>query len=78
MIIFLANIQCQQFQGFDRIEKKDTLYRREGCIKKFCGSLREHAKNKIDLEKKKILSLTKEEAKVSYICGKRILQKLAK
>ena len=34
--------------------------------------------NKIDLEKKKILPLTKEEAKVSYICEKRILQKLAK
>ena len=42
-----------------------------------CISLREHAKNIIDFEKKKILTLIKEElkshqdAKVCYICGKR-------
>ena len=47
-------------------------------------SLREHAKNIIDFEKKKILPSTKEElkshqdAKVCYICGKRILKKLSK
>ena len=29
-------------------------------MKKFCGSLREHAKNIIDFEKKKMLPLTKE------------------
>ena len=44
--------------------------------------LREHGKNKIDFEKKKMLPLTKEELKshqvadVCYICGKRILQAL--
>ena len=53
-------------------------------MKRFCESLREHAKNIIDFEKKKMLPLTKEElkshqdAKICYICGKRILQKLAK
>ena len=53
-------------------------------MKKFCESLREHAKNVIDFEKKKKLPLTKEEvkshqdAKVCYICGKRILKKLSK
>ena len=53
-------------------------------MKKFCESLREHAKNIIDFEKKKMLPLTKEElkshqdAKICYICGKGILQKLAK
>ena len=52
-------------------------------MKKFCESLREHAKNIIDFEKKKMLLLTKEElksnqdAKVCYICGKRFLKKCA-
>ena len=52
-------------------------------MKKFCESLIEHAKNIIDFEKKKLFSLTKEElksyqdAKVSYICVKRLLKKFA-
>ena len=52
--------------------------------KKFCESLREHAKIIIDPEKKKILPLTTEklkshqDARNCYICGKRILQKLPK
>ena len=29
---------------FDHIEKKHTFYRGKNCIKKFCASLREHAK----------------------------------
>ena len=46
-------------------------------MKMCCISLREHAKNIIDFEKKKILTLIKEElkshqdAEVCYICGKR-------
>ena len=53
-------------------------------MKKFYTSLREHAKNIIDFEKKKMLPLTKEELKshqdanACYICGKRILKKFAK
>ena len=53
-------------------------------MKNVCESLREHAKNVIDFEKKKMLPLIKEELKLHqdvrncYICGKRILQKLAK
>ena len=49
-------------------------------MKKFCESLREHAKYVNDSEKKKMLRLTKEElkshqyAKAYCICGKRILQ----
>ena len=52
-------------------------------MKKFCESLREHVKNKIDFEKK-MLTLTNEElkphqdAKVCYIFGKGILKKLSK
>ena len=70
--------------GLDHIEEKHTLYRGKDCMKKFCTSLREHAKNIIDFEKKKMLPLTKEElkshqdSKVCSICGKRILKKLSK
>ena len=70
--------------AFNNIENKRTLYRGGDCLKKFCESLREHTKNIIDFEKKETLPLKKEElkqyqdAKVCYICGKRILQKLAK
>ena len=50
--------------AFDHIENRHTLHRREDCMKKFCESLIEHAKNIIDCEKKKILALTKEELKL--------------
>ena len=62
--------------AFDNIENKHTLYRGEDCMNKFCTSLREQTKNITDFEKKKMLTLTKEElkshqdAKVCYICGK--------
>ena len=36
--------------GFDQIETKHTLYRGKDCMKKFCDSLKEHAKKKIDFE----------------------------
>ena len=45
--------------AFDHIENKHTLHRRKDCMKKFCESLREHLKNVIDFEKKKMLPLTK-------------------
>ena len=70
--------------GFGHIENKHTLYGGKDCIKTFCDSLKEHAKNKILFVKKKRLVLTKEElksyqeAKVCYICGKGILKRLAK
>ena len=70
--------------GLDHIEEKHTLYRRKDCMKKSCNSLREHAKNIIDFEKKKMLPLTKEElkshedAKLCYICGKIIVKKCPK
>ena len=67
--------------AFHDIENKHSLYHGKYCLKKFCSSLREHAKNTIDFEKKIMLLLTKEELKlhqdanVCYICGKRILRK---
>ena len=45
--------------AFDTIENKHSLYRGEDCMKKFCTSLREHATNLINFEKKKKLPLTK-------------------
>ena len=48
---------------FYHIENKHTLYWGKDCIKKFCTSLREHAKNVIDFEKKKMLLLTKKKLK---------------
>ena len=58
------------------IENKHTLYRGKDCMKKLCNSLREHAKNIINFENKKMLPLAKEElkshqdAKVCYILRK--------
>ena len=64
--------------AFDTIEIKNTFHQGEDCMKKFVSSLREHAKNIIVFEKKKMLPLTKEklklhqDTKVCHICGKRI------
>ena len=64
---------------FNHIENKYPLYHGKDCVRKFCKSLREHAKNIIDFEKKKMLPLTKEErckiqdVKICYICGKRFI-----
>ena len=46
--------------AFDIKEKRHTLYRGKYCMKKFCESSREYAKNIIDFEKKKVLPITKE------------------
>ena len=80
--------------GFNQYMKSDKmpyiiyanmhyLHRGKYCIKTFCESSSEHAKNIIDFVKKKMLPLTKEElkpyqlAKVCYICGKRLLKQFA-
>ena len=48
---------------FYNMENKHTFYRGEDFMKRFCNSLREHAKNIIDFENKKMLPLTNEELK---------------
>ena len=69
--------------SFDNVENKHSLYRLEDCMKKFCSTLREHASNVINFEKKKILSLTKkglilrQDATACYISGKRFFKKFA-
>ena len=45
--------------AFDHIENKHTLHRGKDCMKKFCSSLREPAKNLTDFEKmKRIIRIT--------------------
>ena len=43
---------------FDNIENNHSLFQGEDYIKKFSNSLREHAVDVINFEKKKLLSLT--------------------
>ena len=68
--------------AFDHKENKHNLCCGNDCMKNFCESLREHAKNIIDFKNRKMLPLTKAElkshqdVKVCYICGKRIFKKL--
>ena len=70
--------------GFDHIKSRQTLYCGKNCMKTFCKCLREHTKNIIYFEKKKNVTINKrrikshQDAKVSYICRKRILKKLSK
>ena len=43
---------------FDGKENKHDVYRNEDCMKKFCGSLREHELKIINFGKKKMIPLT--------------------
>ena len=58
-----------------------SLYLGEHCMKKFCISLREHATNAINFEKKKMLPITvvelrlDQDSTVCYICRKKIRTK---
>ena len=69
---------------FDNIKIKHSLYRGGGCMNKFCISLREHAVNVINFEKKRMLPLTEEKIKlhrdltVCYICRKSFTLKLTR
>ena len=60
--LFLVDIQCEQF-GYLIIYKTSILYVVEKVewkiVRFFCESLREHAKNIIAFEKKKMLALNK-------------------
>ena len=70
-----------KISAFDHIDNKHILYPGKDCMKKFCSSLREHAKIIIDFEKKKLLPSTKiefkshQDAKLCYIYRKGILKK---
>ena len=45
--------------ALDDIESKHSFYHGEDCMKKVCSSLRTHATNVINFEKKKMLPLKK-------------------
>ena len=45
--------------SFKSIENKDDVYRGKDCMKRFCESLREHARKIINLKKKKWIYLQK-------------------
>ena len=51
---------------FDHIENKHVLYRGKDCTKKFCESLREHAKSIIDFEKN--VTANKRRVKITSRC----------
>ena len=52
MNIFLADTQCQQC-GLLIIKNKHTLYRRKGCMKNFCKSLRGHSRKNVTANKRR-------------------------
>ena len=54
--------------GFNHVENKHTLYRIKGCIKKFCTSLSEHAKDMIDFEKRKNATINNRRIKIRSRC----------
>ena len=56
--------------AFDNIENKHTLYHRKDCLKKFCTSLREHATNAINFEKKANVTINKNRAKTTLRCDR--------
>ena len=56
--------------AFKIIENKNTLYRGKYCMKKFCESLREHAKNIIHFEKKKNVTINRRRIKITSRCKK--------
>ena len=70
--------------AFDSTKNKHSLCRGEDCNKKFCISLREHAADVINFEKKKVLPLIRKELKshqdatLCCVCRKKLTQKRGK
>ena len=54
--------------GFDHIGNKHTLYSKKDCMKNFSDSLKEHAKNIIDFEKEKSITVNKKRIKITQRC----------
>ena len=67
-----------------RSTENEHMYRVKDCMKKFCEFLREHAMKIINLKKKKMRLLTKEQqesyenAKICYICQENFKNKYLK
>ena len=60
---FTCGYSISTVWGFDPREDVHTLYQGIDCMKKLCISLREHAKNIINFEKKKLTPLTNKQLK---------------
>ena len=60
-----------KIRAFDHIANKYTLYQEKYCVKTFCESLTEHAKNIIDFEKKNVI-VNERRIKITTTC-KRML-----
>ena len=62
--------------SFDKSNNKLSYYRGEGCMKRFCKDLKDHATKIINFKKKIMIPLTKEEEdnynkeNICYICKK--------
>ena len=54
---------------FDCRQNKNSLFCRKKRVKKFCESLRKQAKNIIDLEKKKNVTVSKKRTKITSRCN---------
>ena len=67
--------------SFRSIDNKHDVYRGNGCMKKICDSLREHAMKIINFKKKTIKLLAKEQqesyenARICYICKEKFENK---
>ena len=70
--------------SFQSIENKDDVYRGKDCMERFCEFLREHVMKIINIKKKKMKLLTKEQqesyenAKICYICQEEFENKYLK
>ena len=53
----LSGYSMSAIWAFNHIENKHRLHQQKDCMKRFCESLREHVKNIVDFEKKKVLPL---------------------
>ena len=68
-----SDFSVYTISSFKSIENKHNVYRGKDCMKKFCGSLREHAMKIIIFKKNKVKSLMKEQqesyenAKICYL-----------
>ena len=58
--------------AFGHIENKHNLYFGKECIKKFYTSLREHAKNIFDFEKKNVIAITSRCKSMLYLLKKNL------
>ena len=59
--------------SFKSIENKHDVYRGNNCIKKFCESLREHAMEIINFDKKKKIKCLTKAQQESYKNDKNLL-----